>query len=971
MSPNYTELDAIKRLTLRRSCYWKQNTKPDEKGKYGYGHVKIPLTDADILKSINTTTFTIGTATTENGTNLCVAPAIDIDAHDGNDIIPIIKKVNDKSIEMGYSPILEASSGDDINDGCHLIFPCKPTLSINARNALKAILIACGLDVSKYEVFPKQDKVEQDAYGNFVKTIFQYHNRTGKRSTIINPKTVKPFERQDAINYIMTIRDNVFPIFQDTQTPIEPIKEAPNATTEPIKSDLTFDELFRDYPFILKSIKPCIRKAYNDNWKLHGIGDEGHNFRIAIGGNLVFNGCNKELFHEYFKKQSDYSYKQTHNGYRSIVDYLNENKKPMGCKTIKENCSSLLNGMCDTCPNKPKEKKTKESTPKQNNDFDEASEYFYTDMRNSIRLKSKIQGKARYNTSSKRWMVFNGKIWEYDTKGQMLRFAREVVRDLQREALDIENLDQRKNAMGEALCCESLSRLKSMVEMCQSEDGISIDANEFDKNKMILNLQNGTLDLKTGKLLPHNPLDYITKISPISYDPKATCPRFMQFLDEALLFGDEDISMNERISHTKNIIAYLKRYSGYCMTGSTKEEQFLILIGDGGHGKSKYVGAIGYVLGDYYNKIDIATIQESVKAKDGSSPTPDLVKMKGLRFISTSEPEKGLRLNESRIKDFTGRDPITCRDLHASPITYLPEDKLCMYTNYKIIIRGQDKSIWRRVHQIKFDCEPKNIDKDLDLKLQAEGAGILNWMLEGCLEWNNKGLDTPQEIIDNVNEYKDDMDMLSGFFELCCECDKKNRNLKELAKDLFHVYQAWWQVDNTSNAPYFDRQFYHELEYRGYKKSVKPTNSGFLIYGVKLSEEVREAYEKAKNGTGGFNSEGVKEVKQFLVNFVKAPRMEKKPDFSFTSFTPSLKPSPNNDSQKNPIPHKQNPNKIDIKYEIVQEIKDKVQDHYSSLNQISKDGWDWYVEDIMSSHPITKEYAIECMKEARSQLMKV
>lgn len=511
----------------------------------------------------------------------------------------------------------------------------------------------------------------------------------------------------------------------------------------------------------------------------------------------------------------------------------------------------------------------------------------YTDMRNSQKLAIKIQKKAKYNSSSKKWIVYTGKRWEEDKKGLLLRFAREVVRELQQEALAIEDFEARKNAIVNALKCEALPRLKSMVELCQSEEGVCVDAVEFDANKMLLNVQNGTLDLTNGKLLPHNPLDYITKIGPVSYDPTAKCDRFIQFLNEALLWGEEEDKMEDRIKHTQNIIEYLKRFSGYCMTGNTKEEQFLILLGDGGHGKSKWVGAVGYVLGDYYNKIDIATIQESVKGKDGSTPTPDIVKMKGLRLISTSEPDKGLRLNESRIKDFSGRDPITCRDLHASPITYFPEYKLCIYTNYQIIIRGQDKSIWRRIHQVRFDIEPKNIDKDLDLKFQAEGSGILNWMLSGCLDWNKTGLDAPVEILDAVAEYKDDMDILSGFFDLCCICDKNDKNLKELAKDLFYAYQSWWGLENHSNPPYFDKQFYQNLEERGYKRAKKHTKYGMLIYGVTLRKEVKNSIEEAKSRYGAFKGDGVTLVTDFLGIFLPTPYMEKKPGNCITSVTPS------------------------------------------------------------------------------------
>lgn len=580
----------------------------------------------------------------------------------------------------------------------------------------------------------------------------------------------------------------------------------------------------------------------------------------------------------------------------------------------------------------------------------------YTDMRNAKRLKLIVGNNARYCSSWKCWMTFNGKIWEKDHSQKMMRWARKVSLDSQKEALTIEDMERKKDAMVDALRCEALPRLKSMVELCTSEDGINIDANEFDKNPMLFNVQNGTLDLTTGELLPHNPLDFITKISPVTYDKEAKCPRFMQFLDETLLYGDDEMKMVERLSHTKNIQKYLKRYSGYCLTGSVKEEQFEILYGDGGHGKSRYVGVIAYVMGTYHDKVDIATIQESVKSKDGSSPTPDLVKLKGLRFISTSEPEKGLRLNESRIKDFTGRDEITGRGLHENPITFTPEFKLCIYTNYQIIIRGQDKSIWRRPHQVGFDCEPKCIDKDLDIKLQGEASGILNWMLEGCLEWNKTGLAVPQEITDAIEEYKDDMDVLSGFLELCCIYDKTDRNLKGLGKELFHVYQAWWQVDNPGNAPYFDRQFYQALHERGYKRVGKYSRNGLLVKGVKVCEDVREAYEEAKRISGGYNGEAVKLVKQFLVNFVPTPHMEKKPGNCLTTLTPSQNEPIDNEKEitpENTNPHK--PSQSELANQIKKDYLEKFDDDRPPSDPAIQD----FIADTKDKYSIPFKYALK------------
>jgi len=376
-----SEVDVYNRLISERKTYYKQDITPNDKGKHGYKHIKQPITRELLETSLLSQSLTIGACTIESGNNLVRSPSFDIDNHDGTaNIIPDIKELYDASIKTGYHPVIEASSGDNVNDGAHLFFPCQPTQAATARRALQAILDATGL---KHEINPKQTEVEGGKYGNQVKLIFQYNNRTKARSTIINPETMKPFARQDAINYLMALPDTVFEVKDGIETSIQTIKEATTATTEPIKSDMRQSLGFRgetketvkatDGPIkenknlievmTAKKIKPCIVKCYNEKWALHGIGDEGHVFRLAAAGNLIYDGIDDKLVHEYFKIQSDYSKINTEKGIQSAHKHLTGGfNKPTGCKKLQEQCSTLLNGMCATCKNNPKEREEEKKT---------------------------------------------------------------------------------------------------------------------------------------------------------------------------------------------------------------------------------------------------------------------------------------------------------------------------------------------------------------------------------------------------------------------------------------------------------------------------------------------------------------------------------------------------------------------------------------------------------------------------------
>jgi len=352
-----------------------------------------------------------------------------------------------------------------------------------------------------------------------------------------------------------------------------------------------------------------------------------------------------------------------------------------------------------------------------NNVQSDGDETLYTDMRNAHTLATLIKNKAHYNTTKKSWMVYNGAVWETDSTGQIYRFAREVVKKLQADALNIEDHDDKVAAMSAALRCESMPKLKAMVELCISELGVCINNTAFDSNPMLFNVQNGTIDLKTGKLHPHNALDYISKISPINFDPKGKCPITLKFL---LQIMNDDISM----------VNYLRDLTGYCMTGNTMEKGFYIFNGITDTGKSTFAELILYLMGGYGGTAETSLILSN---KYKTKSTNDLADLVGCRFVLMSETEDGAALDESRIKTITsGMDSIRCRQLYQENFEYKPTYKLILLTNSKPYIRGSDDAIWNRLHCVPFEVQiPKQEqDKQLVDKMKAESSGILNWMIE-------------------------------------------------------------------------------------------------------------------------------------------------------------------------------------------------------------------------------------------------
>jgi putative DNA primase/helicase len=201
-----------------------------------------------------------------------------------------------------------------------------------------------------------------------------------------------------------------------------------------------------------------------------------------------------------------------------------------------------------------------------------------------------------------------------------------------------------------------------------------------------------------------------------------------------------------------------------------------------------------YLLDDYA----ISTPTESFMKKSGDQNTNDIARLRGTRFVTTTEAEIGRRLSESLIKKITGNDQMTERFLYGEYFNFTPTFKIYMATNHKPIIKGTDHGIWRRIKLIPFTTTipSEKQDKNLEQKLIQEASGILNWLLEGTARWRREGLKAPDDIINATDEYRAEMDVIGHFLkERCIQGKEFSIRLRELYK----AYAEWCD-DNKEHA---------------------------------------------------------------------------------------------------------------------------------------------------------------------------
>jgi len=385
--------------------------------------------------------------------------------------------------------------------------------------------------------------------------------------------------------------------------------------------------------------------------------------------------------------------------------------------------------------------------------------YHFSDVGNAERLIALYGSDIRYSFPQDKFFIWSGRHWQGDSTGGIYKLAKNTLRRLltEGEALDESAVEADKEAkkkvMSFAIRSENDGKIKAMVNQAKSQPEIIL--RESNMNPFILNVVNGTLDLKTGKLGEHKKSDYITRMIDIEYDAKAKCPNWIKFLDK-IFMGDSEM------------VDFIQRSIGYSLTGSEEEQCFYMLYGNGANGKTTFLNTIKLIMGDYADTLKASSLMAK-QFDDGARG--DIAKLTGKRFVVSSELNEGQYFDESLIKCITGGEVIPVRFLYGMEFDLKPEFKIWMGTNEKPKIRGTDMGIWRRVRMIPFlyTFTGEDVDKNfMDNMLIPELPGILNWAVEGCRKWQEEGMIVPQRARAAIEEYRDEMDVVQRFLDENC-----------------------------------------------------------------------------------------------------------------------------------------------------------------------------------------------------------
>lgn len=384
-----------------------------------------------------------------------------------------------------------------------------------------------------------------------------------------------------------------------------------------------------------------------------------------------------------------------------------------------------------------------------------------TDTGSGRRMKHFYGDRFRYNTRDKFWYEWNGSIWKKDEHRSIWRAAvhcAEVAVAETTQAMafaealgDKDEITAAKKRYHNATMLKNMGKIESAMSMFAAEPGISITTDIFDADSDLLNLTNGTLDLVSGELMPHDPTNMLTLTMGAQLDKDAEAPLFRQFMTDA--FPDDAIR------------AYVQRAMGYTLLGRPSERTLFLLHGPSGTGKSVFTSVMTEVFGGYG-----ATAPASTFRMKKQSETLDLHKLKGARFVATSEMPEGQQLDEDLVKRISGGDKVSSRGHYEAFTEWKPSCVIWIATNFLPKVNSDDGAIWRRAKTVpmntEFGTEKSGIDEIGGYAgiLVQEADGILNWLLEGLHEYKMLGgLNEPPAITAGIEAYRVDVNVTASF----------------------------------------------------------------------------------------------------------------------------------------------------------------------------------------------------------------
>jgi putative DNA primase/helicase len=429
----------------------------------------------------------------------------------------------------------------------------------------------------------------------------------------------------------------------------------------------------------------------------------------------------------------------------------------------------------------------------------------YSDEALALRFAERYGGHTRYVATWGKWLLWNGSRWEFDDTLCSYNMSRMICRAASAE------VGPRNKKLGASIA--SAKTVAAVASLARADRRLAARVGIWDADPWLLTTPSGIVDLRTGTILPHDAERYMTKITAVG--PGGSCPLWRQFL--------ADIT-----GRNVELQAFLQRVAGYSLTGITNEHALFFLFGTGANGKSTLINTLRAILKAY---AEVAPMKTFIASRYDQHET-DLAGLRGARLVTAQEAEEGRRWDEAKIKTLTGGDPVKARFMRQDFFEYTPAFKLLIAGNHKPSLRTVDEATRRRFHLLPFTITFATPDRELPEKLRAEWPGILQWMIDGCLEWQRIGLAPPEIVRQATEEYLASEDAIALWIDECCLVGRAYAGTR--SSDLFISWKAW--ADKAGEFVGSQKAFSQHLVQRGYRKREQPGTKRWIFDGLALRD---------------------------------------------------------------------------------------------------------------------------------------
>ena len=459
--------------------------------------------------------------------------------------------------------------------------------------------------------------------------------------------------------------------------------------------------------------------------------------------------------------------------------------------------------------------------------------YHYNDIGLGNLFAECFKDTLRYCIDNQQWYAYNGTVWSLD-KGEIktqckMQILLELLHLYCKEIETDDNREELKKYSQYINKCSSDVVIRRCINT--SKNMMTIELTEFDKDPYLLNCTNGVYNLRTGKKEKNSANLYLTKITNTYPANKltSTCKRWYQFIDEIM-------------SHDKEKTAFLQRALGYSLLGVNKEECMFLAYGAlSRNGKGTLMHSISKALSAGYMgsvDTDLICVDKRGKIKDFNAPQPALRKIVGTRVVTMSENDRDVLLASASMKAITGRDEMTTRGLHENPISFIPQFTMWLSTNYLPAVNDDTVFKSNRIWVIEFNETFVN-NRDNDLKeyftTPENLPTILKWLMDGCKDYLENGLNPPDSVIKATQNYREMYDKTGMFLKECCDIGDER---KVLRSSLNMAYRNWCSKPDNRFSPLGSQKFYSEIALRGFR--IGKYQGEYYVYGLSLKEKATQ-----------------------------------------------------------------------------------------------------------------------------------